>query len=69
MTKTDKAFIEKCNAKVLAGDLIRCLSAQQVQLCTFALPFGEGHLCKHPRRKEIAANTKPLPNLQPPAEI
>ena len=58
-TIADKIYnIEKCNAKILAGDLVRCLSVEQVSTCQFALPFGEGYLCKHPRREEIIKNTK-----------
>lgn len=53
-----KFSIEKCNAKILAGDLVRCLSPEQAVSCAYALPFGEGFLCKHPLRKEIIRNTK-----------
>jgi hypothetical protein len=68
-TIADKIYsIEKCNAKILAGDLVRCLSVEQASSCQYALPFGEGYLCKHPRRGEIIKNTKSSPEDLPPMD-
>lgn len=57
--------LETCNAKVLAGDLVRCMSSEQGSVCAFSLPFGAGYLCKHPQRAEIVANTKMSPDDLP----
>ena len=37
-------------------DLVKCLV--EYPTCSFALSFGNGWFCEHPRRKDIAANTK-----------
>lgn len=43
---------DACNAKPAgAGDLADCLVERPI--CRYALPFGYGHFCRHPRRAEI----------------
>lgn len=45
---------EKCKTQSRATtDLFDCLVEQQYLICGYALPFGNGHFCKHPQRKEF----------------
>lgn len=37
-----------------ATDVFYCRSDKQYLICGFALPFGYGHICKHPQRNEFA---------------
>ena len=45
-----------------ATDLFDCLEEKQYLICGYALPFGNGHFCKHPQREEFA---KRLPRDKP----
>jgi len=57
---------EACRAQKGAGDLVECLAPKQASLCGYALSFGYGYFCKHPRRDEIIEKTKSLqrkPNI------
>jgi len=48
---------DACDAKLTgAGDLVDCLVERPI--CRFALPFGFGHFCRHPRRAEIIGRTR-----------
>ena len=60
--------IENCRAKNGAADLVDCLSQKQAHLCGHSLPFGSGHFCKHPRRKEFIEITEKLQSklISPP---
>jgi len=47
--------IEKCRTqRIDTVDLFNCLAEKQYLICDYALPFGYGHFCKHPQRKEFA---------------
>jgi hypothetical protein len=52
--------MESCRAKKVTDDfeLVDCLIEHP--LCEFALAFGYGYFCRHPRRKEIAERTKTM---------
>jgi hypothetical protein len=46
---------EKCQTQRRgATDLFDCLVEKQNLICGYALPFGNGHFCKHPQREEFA---------------
>jgi hypothetical protein len=52
---------ENCRAKGFSSsdyELVNCLVEHP--LCNFALHFGSGLLCRHPRRKEIVERTKAM---------
>jgi hypothetical protein len=52
---------ENCRAKRVVDwdySLVDCLIENP--LCKFALYFGSGVLCRHPRRKEIVERTKAM---------
>ena len=52
---------ENCRAKRVVDrdySLVDCLIEHP--LCKFALYFGSGVLCRHPRRKEIVERTKAM---------
>lgn len=50
---------DRCSAKELgAGDLVDCLVENPV--CRWALAFGYGHFCHHPRRSEIVSRTREI---------
>lgn len=54
---------ETCRAKqttCLDYELVDCLIEHPT--CRFALSFGFGYFCQHPRRKEIVERTRSLPN-------
>lgn len=60
--------IETCRAAELSiRDFAECLVSNQ--FCVFSLSFGNGYLCKHPRRSEIVRNTRRLsaPGADSPA--
>jgi hypothetical protein len=47
--------VEKCQTqKRGAAELFDCLVEEQHLICGYALPFGNGHFCKHPQREEFA---------------
>lgn len=47
--------VDLCAAKDTgAGDLVDCLAAHP---CRWALPFGHGRFCRHPRSGEIVTLT------------
>lgn len=50
--------MESCRAKKVTDDyeLVDCLIEHP--LCKFALAFGYGYFCRHPRRREIVERTK-----------
>jgi hypothetical protein len=54
--------VENCRAKRVTYDyeLVDCLIEHP--LCEFALAFGYGYFCRHPRRKEIVERTAALLN-------
>ena len=46
-----------------AAELFDCLvEEEQYVICGYALPFGNGHFCKHPQREEFV---KRLPRDKP----
>ena len=52
---------ENCRAREFTSldyELVDCLIEHP--LCNFALHFGYGILCRHPRRKEIVERTKAM---------
>jgi len=52
---TDKCRTERTGTI----DLFNCLAEEQSFICGYALPFGYGHFCKHPQRKEFAERLPP----------
>lgn len=49
--------LQLCRAKPAGfGDYVDCLSAKP-ECCAFALSFGNGFLCRHAERQQIAART------------
>lgn len=65
-TKTDDEDAlpdsKTCQAKqttCLDYELVDCLIEHP--MCRFALSFGFGYFCQHPRRKEIVERTKASP--------
>jgi hypothetical protein len=47
--------INKCRIQPTgATDVLFCHSERQYLICGYALPFGYGRICKHPKRKEFA---------------
>jgi hypothetical protein len=51
--------IRSCRAAELSiADFAECLVSNQ--FCVYSLTFGNGFLCKHPRRSEIVRNTRKL---------
>lgn len=51
--------LTQCRAKPAGfGDYVDCL-ATKPECCRYALRFGDGHLCQHDERHNIAARPKP----------
>jgi hypothetical protein len=54
--------IEKCQVKARgASGLVDCLM-EKAGFCQYALPFGYGYFCQHPRQKELAEYAEKLRN-------
>lgn len=52
--------LELCRAKKAGfGDYVDCLTFSP-ERCLHSLRFGDGHLCLHPGRQEIANRTREL---------
>lgn len=50
--------LSRCNAKPAGfGDYVDCMVLKP-EFCLHALSFGDGHLCRHPERHQIAARSK-----------
>ena len=50
--------LSRCNAKPAGfGDYVDCLVLKP-ESCLHALSFGDGHLCRHAERHQIAARSK-----------
>jgi len=60
-THASKVFeTEICRVKATgAGDLVDCLM-EKARFCQFALPFGYGYFCQHPRRNEFVEYAEKL---------
>lgn len=55
--------VSKCRTlRIDSTDLFDCLAEKQYLICGYALPFGNGHFCRHPQRTEFA---KRLPGTKP----
>lgn len=51
--------LSRCSAKPAGfGDYVDCMVLKP-EVCLHALSFGDGHLCRHPERHQIAARSKP----------
>jgi hypothetical protein len=56
---------ENCQPKATSSidyEIVDCLAEHPA--CNFALHFGYGMLCRHPRRKEIVEKFKAMKNLK-----
>jgi hypothetical protein len=50
--------LSQCHAKPAGfGDYVDCMVLKP-EVCLHALSFGDGHLCRHPERHQIAARSK-----------
>ena len=53
-----------CKARIFGEtDLVECL--HEIIRCRWALPFGNGHFCKHPSAKQFAISEKQQRNNDP----
>ncbi len=56
---------EKCDPKARSGtdyEIVDCLA--EYPICSFALHFGYGLLCRHPQRKEIIQKNNAMKKLK-----